>query len=193
METVFSIALGIGLSAACGFRVFLPFLVASVASWIGWLPLSDGFEWLGTIPAMVAFGSATVLEISAFYVPWIDNMLDSIATPAAVIAGFIASASVMADLPPLLKWSIALIGGGGVAGIVQGTTAILRLASTSLTGGAANAVVATVEWILSAVTSLLSVLLPVAGIFFVAIILLVVWLTARRVGAGRKPLAGSSP
>jgi hypothetical protein len=135
---------------------------------------------MGTTPAILLFGSATLLEIAAYYVPWIDNALDSIATPAAVIAGVVAAASVMTDLPPLMKWTVALIGGGGVAGAVQGTTALVRMVSTTLTGGAGNAVVSTVEWVASAITSLLSILLPLGAVFFVGFVLLVSWRISRR-------------
>jgi len=175
MESALSIALGIGLSAACGFRVFVPFFVASVASILGYLPLSEGFEWIGTVPAVILFGSATLLEIAAYYVPWIDNVLDSIATPAALVAGIVAAASVMTDLPPLLRWTVALIGGGGVAGAVQGAMAVVRMGSTVLTGGIGNAVVSTGEWVASAVTSLLAIFLPVAGIVLVVLMLIIGW------------------
>jgi hypothetical protein len=187
METIFSIALGIGLSAACGFRVFVPFLVASVASWLGFLPLTSGFEWLGTVPAIAAFSIATLLEIAAYYVPWIDNALDSIATPAAVIAGALAAASVMTDMPPLMRWGVALVGGGGVAGAVQGTTAILRMVSSTLTGGAGNAILSTGEWILSVITSILSILIPLVAVVFVVFVLLVSWRTGRRLRDRKVP------
>ena len=39
MDTAVSIALGIGLAAAVGFRVFLPLLVASIAAYTGHLHL----------------------------------------------------------------------------------------------------------------------------------------------------------
>lgn len=40
-----SIALGVGLAAAVGFRVFLPLLITSVAAYGGYIPVSDGFAW----------------------------------------------------------------------------------------------------------------------------------------------------
>ncbi len=175
MESTLSIVLGIGLSAACGFRIFVPFLIAGIASMLGYLPLAEGFEWIGTPSAVVLFGSATLLEVAAYYVPWIDNALDSIATPASVIAGTIAAASVITDLPPLLRWTLALIGGGGVAGAVQGATAMLRMGSTLVTGGMGNALVATGEWIAAVVTSLLAILLPLAGLVLVVVILIFSW------------------
>ena len=115
METLLSICVGIGLSAACGFRIFVPLLVMSVASLTGHLTLAQGFEWVGSYPALVAFAVATCVEIAGYYVPWVDNLLDTIATPAAIIAGTLMTASLVTDLSPFLKWTLAIIAGGGVA------------------------------------------------------------------------------
>src|SRR2546425_12995559 len=104
METILSICLGIGLSAACGFRVFVPLLVMSIASLSGHLTLAHGFEWIGTYPALITFSVATCLEIGGYYIPWVDNLLDTIASPAAVIAGTVVMAALVSDLSPLLKW-----------------------------------------------------------------------------------------
>ena len=128
METVLAICLGLGLSAACGFRVFVPLLGISVAALAGHLELAAGFRWIGTWPALACFLTATVLEVSAYYVPWVDNLLDTIATPAAVVAGTMATASVVTDMSQLLRWSLAVIAGGGVAAMVQTGTVTLRVA-----------------------------------------------------------------
>jgi len=161
LETFTSILLGIGLSAATGFRIFIPFLVASIASLTGYLPLSPSFEWIGTYPALIVFGAATILEIVAYFIPWFDNLLDSIATPAAFIAGAILMVAVVSGLPPLAKWALAIIAGSGAAGIVQTGTTLTRAASTTTTGGIANPVVSTVEAGSSFGLSLLAILLPV--------------------------------
>jgi len=174
MDTVLSIALGIGLSAACGFRVFVPLLIMSAAAHTGHIALSSGFKWIGTPQALIAFATATVLEVLAYYIPWLDHFLDTIATPAAVVAGIVASASVFTEISPLFRWVLALIGGGGIAGLVQGTTVLTRVKSTVFTGGLGNPVVSTAELISSAGTALLAIFFPVvclililAGIYFV--------------------------
>lgn len=162
METLVSIGLGIGLSAACGFRVFVPLLIASIAGLTGWLPLaSDGLNWIGTWPALIVFATATVLELLAYFIPWVDNIMDSITTPAAVVAGVLVSASTMVDLPPLMRWTVALIAGGGIAGLIQGTTVLARVKSSTLTAGIGNPVIAIGEFIGSVITSLLAILVPV--------------------------------
>src|SRR5262249_55839922 len=111
IETALSILVGVGLSAACGFRVFVPLLVLSIASITGHATLSSGFSWIGSYPALVAFTIATGLEVAAYYVPWLDNLLDTVATPAAVIAGTIVTASMVSHLDPFLRWTLAVIAG----------------------------------------------------------------------------------
>src|SRR5262249_32810870 len=97
MDTLFGIVtsflIGIGMAASCGFRVFVPMLVMSLAVRAGLLHLSEGWHWMGSWPALVAFSVASVAEIIGFYIPWIDHLLDAVAVPAAVIAGTIATAA----------------------------------------------------------------------------------------------------
>ena len=126
METLLGIAVGIGLSAACGFRVFVPLLVMNLMSLSEQLHLSSGFGWIGSYYATIAFSTATIVEVLGYYIPWFDHFLDIVATPAAVIAGTVATASMVTDMSPFLKWTLALIAGGGIAGLVQGTTVALR-------------------------------------------------------------------
>ncbi len=145
METLLGIAIGIGLSAACGFRVFVPLLVMNLASLGGHLHLSSGFAWIGSYYATVAFGTATIAEVLGYYIPWFDHVLDIVATPAAMIAGTIATASTVTDMTPFLKWTLALIAGGGIAGLMQGTTVALRTQSSVSTAGIGNPLVSTLE------------------------------------------------
>jgi len=152
--------MGVGLAAACGFRIFIPPLIMSIAALSGNLTLSPSFAWIGTYPALITFAVATVLEITAYYVPWLDNFLDSIATPAAMVAGTIVTASMVSGMNPWMQWTLAIIAGGGAAGVVQATTVLTRAASTATTGGLGNPVVATAEWGLSLVTSFVSFVAP---------------------------------
>ena len=187
METLIAIIVGIGLSAACGFRVFVPLLVMNLASQTGYLQLSPGFEWIGGTPATIIFATATVFEILAYYIPWLDNILDTVTTPAAMIAGVVATASVLTDVSPLLKWTLAIIAGGGAATVVQGATSTLRLKSSALTGGIGNPVVATVEWIGAALTALLAIVVPVICLILLVLLVVYVIRKAGRLFLGRKP------
>src|SRR5687768_218879 len=161
MQEILSVCMGIGLAAACGFRIFIPPLVMSIAAVSGNLTLSPGFQWIGTYPALITFGVATALEITAYYVPWLDNLLDSIATPAAVVAGTVVTASMVSGMSPFLQWTLAVIAGGGAAGLVQTATVVTRAASTATTGGIANPLIATGEWVLSLLMSFLTLVVPV--------------------------------
>ncbi|MBX2845142.1 MAG: DUF4126 domain-containing protein [Saprospiraceae bacterium] len=171
-ETIASIFLGLGLAASVGFRVFMPLLVLSVASHFGQIPLNESWAWVGSIPAMSALGVATVLEIAAFYIPWVDNLLDTVAVPTATLAGTAAMASTTMDLDPLWQWSLAIIAGGGTAGLIKGAGAQTRVASTASTGGLANPLLATAETLSAGALSLLSVFIwPIAAV--IAILLIV--------------------
>ena len=171
METLLSVCVGIGLSAACGFRVFVPLLAVNIAALSGHLTLAHGFEWIGSYPALVAFSVATCLEIAGYYIPWVDNLLDTIASPAAVIAGTLVTASLATDMTPFLRWTLAAIAGGGIAGLVQGATVVTRGASSAGTGGLANPILATAELGGSVFTSVLSLIAPVLVAVMIAALL----------------------
>jgi hypothetical protein len=169
MDTFLSILLGLGLSAACGFRVFVPLLVMSLASRadVGHLALGDGFAWIGSTPALIAFGVATLLEIAGYYIPWVDNLLDAVATPTAIIAGILVSASAFTDVSPFLKWSLAILAGGGTTAMFQGFTATARQISSFTTGGLGNPLVATIEAGGSALLAVLAITLPILAFLLV--------------------------
>ena len=177
METVLAFFVGVGLAATCGFRVFVPLLGLAVAHQAGHLPLAPGFEWIGSWPALIAFGVAALAEIGAYYVPWLDNLLDTIATPAAVIAGTLITASLIGELAPHLRWPLAVIAGGGVAGVVQGSSIFVRGASAATTAGLGNPLVSTGELAASVVGTILSLVLPVVAI--VLVVLLVLFIVRR--------------
>ena len=176
LDLALSVALGVGLAAATGLRLFLPMLVASAAAYTGHLPLSENFAWLGTLPAIILLGVAAAVEVLAYYIPGVDNLLDALATPAAFVAGTVIAAAVMTDLPPMVKWAAAIIAGGGVAGVTQSVTALVRAKSTAFTGGLGNPVVATAEVGGSLLVSLLALAAPVLTL---AAVVLLLWLAFR--------------
>ncbi len=175
---VFALCVGIAISAACGFRVFLPILIIGILERYGgdWeLPLTvpEGLSWAGNGFVLLGLGVATVVEITAFYIPWLDSMLDTISAPMAVIAGTILTYCVLVDASDTSRILLSLVGGGGSAGLVAGTTALTRGASTVLTAGLGNSVVSSVENGLSIVGVILALAVPVLGV-----ILLIVFLIA---------------
>ncbi len=168
MDTVLGAFAGIGLAAACGFRVFVPLLVLSLASRAGEMTLGHGFGWVASYPATIAFAVATGLEIAGYFIPWVDHLLDAVATPTAIVAGVLVTASSLGHASPFLQWTVAILAGGGTAAVFQGLTATVRSLSTLTTGGLGNPVVSTAEAGGAAVLSLLAVTVPVVA--FLAIL-----------------------
>ena len=167
LHTFIEILLGISLSAASGFRVFVPLLVLSAAAVIGHIDLPTNFDWVETPQALAVFAVACALEIGGYYIPWFDHLLDVAATPAAILVGTVVTASLAPDMNPLVQWTLALAAGGGTAGITKGLTNLLRATSTATSGGLANPIVATVELVIAIVLSVLAVTLPVVAGFAV--------------------------
>lgn len=183
METILGLCIGIGLSAACGFRVFVPLLVMSIAAVMGGVEPMKGFEWLAMPSVCIALGFATVCEIGAYYIPWVDNMLDTVATPAAMLAGTLTTMAVSSgEMSQFASWAAAIIVGGGTATAVQMGTVAARGVSTATTGGIANPVLSTGEWISAFVLSILSFLVPVLVVVvgIIGVVVFVRWLSVKK-------------
>ena len=186
IQIVVALAAGIALSASCGFRVFVPPLVVSLASLAGVMQLNPDLAWMGTWPAALAFGTAALLEVGAYYIPALDNLLDTIAVPCATIAGTLLTAAMFGgDMSPALRWMLAIIAGGGTALTVSTTTAAARGASTMTTAGVANPVLSTGELVASAALSVVSILLPLVGLALAValVVALLRWRKRRRAAA----------
>ncbi len=180
METILSLCLGLGLAAACGLRVFIPVLAVGAAARLGYVELGDGFVWLASTPALVTLGVATLLEVAAYHVPWLDHLLDTLASPLAVVAGVLLSASVFVHLDPVARWTLALIAGGGLAASTQATTVAARHLSTLGTGGLINPLLASFEAMGAAGLAVLAIVLPLLALLLVVLVLLGTWRILRR-------------
>ena len=170
VEIIFSVFLGIGLAAAVGFRVFIPLLVLSLAGFYDYIPLNESWAWAGSLTAVITLGVATLVEIFGYYIPWFDNVLDTIAIPLAAIAGTAVMMATVSELSPVVTWALAIIAGGGTATAIKGNTPAIRLTSSATTGGIGNPIVATVETGTSTVMSLLSVFIAPLAFLFVLFI-----------------------
>lgn len=171
--------IGIGLAAATGFRVFLPMFVVSLASYMGWIPMSDSFQWLAGLPTLITTGIAMVAEILAYYIPFIDHLLDTLSIPLATVAGSVMFASQFADIGTFPQWALALIAGGGTAAAISSGFAGTRAASTATTGGLGNSVVATTETAGAGIMSILALAAPFIA-FILAILLIIMVLILGR-------------
>lgn len=174
-ETLISICLGIGLAASVGFRVFLPLFALSLAAHYNLWELNDNWQWIGSTAALITFGVATLVEILGYYIPFIDNLLDSIAVPLAAIAGTAVMVSTVADLSPAVTWALAIIAGGGTAAAISGGSGATRLASTATTAGIGNPIVSTVETGTSIVLTIVSLIVPVIGFLLVVLVLIIIF------------------
>ena len=167
MDIVLNICIGIALAATCGFRIFVPLLALSVAGLAGVVDLGSSFQWIGTYQAVIVFGVATLVEILAYFIPYVDNILDAASVPFSVMAGVVVTAAVMTDVSPILRWAMAIIAGGGAAAAGSLVSNGVHAASTLASGGAANPVVSTVESTGSIVASILAVAVPILAVVLI--------------------------
>jgi hypothetical protein len=172
LEWILAACVGIGLAACCGFRVFVPMLIAAIGTKLGIIDPVAGFEFLGTWKAIIGLSVATVLELGAYYIPWLDNLLDTIAMPASVVAGTLLSTSFLNVPDDTLRWGMGLMLGGGSAGLIQAGTSLLRLGSTTTTGGVANPIISTGENVASVGLSVLTLLVPLFAVVIIGCIVL---------------------
>ncbi len=173
-ELLLALLLGIGLSAASGFRVFVPLLLAGIATLAGWYAPSASMAWIGSTPALIVFGVATAVEIAAYYVPWVDNVLDHLGYPLALLAGTLLTASSIGDeVSPMLTWVLAVFIGGGTASLLHWGTTALRFVSTTVTGGCANILLATLEWFFALVVAVLAIFAPVLAVVLVVALIVI--------------------
>jgi Domain of unknown function (DUF4126) len=178
MSIIISIALGITLSAACGFRVFIPPLALSLAANFGHIHLAPGLHWVGTYPALIVFSTAAIVEALTFCIPGLSHLLDIVAAPIALSAGTLLTAATLDDVNPVFRWTIAIVAGGGSTGIVQGMTSMTRLATGALTGSLASPIVAAMEALSAIILSILALVIPLLAFIIVLIIL---WWSLKKV------------
>lgn len=174
-ETIISICLGIGLSASVGFRVFLPLFALSLASYFNLWELNESWQWIGSLTAVITLGVATLVEITAYYIPFIDNLLDTIAIPLATLAGTAIMVSTVVDLNPMITWALAIIAGGGTAAAIKSASGATRLKSSVITAGFGNPVVSTIETGTSIVLSIISIFLPIIALVLVIFVFYIIF------------------
>lgn len=175
IDTLIEVMLAVSLSAAAGFRVFVPLLVLSAAAVVGHINLATDLDWVETPQALAVFAIASLLEVSGYYIPWFDHLLDFVATPAAILAGTIVTASFAPEMNPLVQWTLALVAGGGTAGLTKGLMNFLRGTSTAASGGLTNPILATIELVIATALSALAVTVPlVAGVVVLSILVIAI-------------------
>lgn len=169
IDQVLVFLVGIGLAASVGLRIFIPILIVSIFAYTGNLSLSTYFTWIGYLPVLIFLIIASILEVSAYYIAWLDNYLDAIEHPLSIIAGILIAGAVITDFNPYLKWLMALLIGGGVAATINAATSMIRLKTSAETGGKKNYIVSTIEAFIAVILSVLSILQPFSAGFITAI------------------------
>ncbi|TVS13662.1 MAG: DUF4126 domain-containing protein [Wenzhouxiangella sp.] len=184
---------GISLSAASGLRVFIPILALGLAGRYELLPIGEQFMWMTSDPVLLVVGLAALMEAGSYYVPLVDNLLDLVATPAALAGGTVIVASLLPEMNTAAQWGTAAVLGGGSAGIVQGSTVMARALSTASTGGLGNPILSTGETGGSLVAVALAIMLPVIfGVVVIAALVgLLIWVI-RAIRSRRDIRASSS-
>ncbi len=167
-----SISLGLGLSAACGFRAFLPPLFLGIFTRADLITLGESWQWFSSDWAIGLFAAAALFEVCGYFIPWLDNLLDIISTPAAITAGTILTCASLDGIYPGLQWILALISGVGLTGTVQTSSVLLRGLSTATTGGLGNPIIAIAEDIVSIILTLTAILLPLISLILIVILLI---------------------
>ncbi len=180
-EIIIGVFLGVALGSCCGFRVFIPMLVASIAIHAGYITVNENFMWLGSTIALIIFGVASLLEVLAYYIPAVDNMLDVIGTPMSVIAGTLLGASFITDMSPIMQWSLAAVVAGGGAAVIHSGMATIRAATTATTAGLGNSLVSTVEAAMATLVPLLSIALPIVAVLVITAVLVSLCLVVSKI------------
>jgi type II secretory pathway component PulF len=180
MEIVLQILVGVGLAATCGFRVFVPLFVMGIAGMGGYLQLAPGFTWISSPAAVIVFGIATIIEIAAYFIPYVDNLLDSISIPASIIAGIVVAASVITDINPLLRWTLVIIAGGGIAAVTSLISNGAHGVSTVASGGTANPALSGAESVLSVISAVVSIAVPILVIVLLAVLVIIAFRLMRK-------------
>ena len=190
---IISLFIGIGLATATGFRVFLPLFFVSLASYFNWIPLQDNWQWLGSMQALIALGIAMVFEILSYYIPFVDNIMDSIAIPLSAIAGTLLFSSQFAESNDIIKWGLSIIAGGGTAATVSTALSGIRLASSASTAGVGNPLVSTVENTGATVMSVVAVFVPIIAIIMVIVLMYWLFRFGKRIRQKIKPSSEHVP
>ncbi len=184
--------MGVALAASCGFRVFVPLLVVALAVRFGGVHVNENLAWVGSDVALWCLGFATLAELLAYYIPWVDNALDAITGPLALVAGAVIMSGMMPDLPAYVQWGVGIVGGAGAAGAVQAGTTTLRGASSATTAGAGNFVVATTENVMASVGSVLAIVAPILAVIGLMVLVALVIVIIRKIRRRRAAAAPAS-
>ncbi len=167
--------MAIGLSAACGFRIFIPPLSYGLLYRADLVQLEDGWTWIGNEWVIAILALASIIEICANLIPWLDNFLDILATPTSIAAGTVLSSSCLTNFDPGLQWMLSVMSGVLITGGFQFSTVSIRGLSSIFTGGCFNPIFSIIEDFISIGITLSIILFPLIGIIVIILIAFLIW------------------
>jgi hypothetical protein len=171
-----------GLSASAGLNAYIPLLVmALLAKFTSLIQLSKPWDALTSWWTIGILVLLSLIEFFADKVPAVNHVNDLIHTiirPAAGAIAFAASTQAVTNIHPVFALIMGLFVSGGVHAV---KSLAVRPAVTATTGGAGNIPVSILEDLVSTVTSILAVVMPILiGFFFLLIAILLIWFAIRR-------------
>ncbi len=182
VETLSNLGAAFGLSTSAGLNAYLPLLiVALTARFTSLIRLRPPFDALTSGWIIGLLFVLLAVEIVADKVPAVDTVNDTVQGFIRPVAGailFAASTNAITQLHPVLAMACGLI----LAGSVHAVKASVRPVVTATTAGVLNPAVSMAEDVVSAVVSVLSLVLPllVGAALLLALIALIAWLLRRR-------------
>jgi hypothetical protein len=170
-----------GLASAAGLNAYLPLLVVALtARFTNLIQLNEPWDVLGSWWAIGALAVLLLIEMTVDKIPAVDTVNDVINTvvrPAAGAILFAANSGAVGEVHPVLAFVCGLL----VAGGVHAVKATARPAVTAATAGTGNWLVSIGEDVLSFVTTVLAILVPVVLVFLVVLLILALaWRWSRR-------------
>jgi hypothetical protein len=170
-NTISMIGLAIALASVCGIRAFSPILIVSILSKIGFIPLQSDFEWLSSTSALIILSIATLIEIIAYFFPWVDSVLSAISTIVTPVAGIIVSCAVLDGFDPTFRWVFAVVAGGGISEGVALIKMGIHFIVDVFTAGIAAPILSFIENIVAICSSILAFLIPILTALFLLILI----------------------
>ena len=175
LNILFALSAGVALAAATGLRAFLPLFVLGLAARLGWTAIRPAEQWLAGNLALIALGTATVLELLADKVPVIDHALDAMATIIRPAAAWLVSFGVLTPLGQEWAGALATLLAGGAFG-VHTLKAHVRVGSSITSVGVANPVLSAIEDVIAFLLTSAAIIAPIVALLF---LILLVWLATR--------------
>lgn len=178
-EGLLDLASAFGLSTSAGLNAYIPMLtVAVLAKFTQLIELQQPWDALTSWWIIALLAVLLVVEELADKIPAVDTVNDVVQTIVRPTAGailFAATTQSTINMHPVLAFGCGVI----LAGSVHAVKAGARPAITAMTAGTANPLVSTVEDVISAVTSFVSVIFPYLVIAWVILLVVAIVLVVR--------------